>query len=58
MAVKGTDLEREVVETAGCEVAQPGAITVSAHLLHDIVRKLQEGAQISLDTGGGDGSAA
>ncbi len=55
MAVKGTDLEREVVETAGCEVAQPGAITVSAHLLHDIVRKLQEGAQISLDTGG-DGS--
>ncbi|MEZ5925430.1 MAG: DNA polymerase III subunit beta [Hyphomicrobiaceae bacterium] len=56
MAVKGTDLEREVVETASCEVSQPGAITVSAHLLHDIVRKLQEGAQISFDTGGGDGN--
>jgi DNA polymerase-3 subunit beta len=55
MAVKGTDLEREVVETAGCEVSQPGAITVSAHLLHDIVRKLQDGAQISLDTGGDGG---
>ncbi len=46
--LKGTDLEREVVESAPAEVSQPGAITVSAHMLHDIVRKLPDGAQVSL----------
>ncbi len=52
LALKGTDLEREVVETAVAEVATPGAITVSAHLMHDIVRKLQDGAQVTIDSGG------
>ena len=52
VSLKGTDLEREVVETAPAEVSQPGSITVSAHLLHDIVRKLPEGAQVSVETGG------
>jgi DNA polymerase-3 subunit beta len=31
-------------------VEQAGAITVSAHLLFDIARKLQEGSQVSLET--------
>ncbi len=52
VSFKGTDLEREVVETATADSDQPGAVTVSAHLLHDIVRKLQDGSQVSLDTGG------
>jgi DNA polymerase III subunit beta len=55
LALKGTDLEREVVETVGAEVTQPGAVTVSAHLLHDIVRKLPDGAQVTLDTAGDGG---
>jgi DNA polymerase-3 subunit beta len=39
-----------VVETLGAvTVEQAGAITVSAHLLFDIARKLQEGSQVSLD---------
>lgn len=46
--LKGTDLEREVVETGPGEVMQPGASTVSAHLLHDIVRKLPDGTQVEL----------
>ena len=46
--LKGTDLEREVVESAPADVGQAGAITVSAHMLHDIVRKLPDGAQVSL----------
>ena len=52
LALKGTDLEREVVETAPAEVTQAGAITVSAHLLHDIVRKLQDGAQVLIESSG------
>jgi DNA polymerase-3 subunit beta len=43
---KATDLEREVIEQAQAEVSQPGAVTVPAHMLHDIVRKLPDGAQV------------
>jgi DNA polymerase III subunit beta len=45
---KATDLEREVIEQAPAKIAQPGAITVPAHMLHDIVRKLPDGAQVEL----------
>ncbi len=44
-----TDLEREVSEQTQAEVIQDGAITVPAHLLHDIVRKLPDGAQVELE---------
>jgi DNA polymerase-3 subunit beta len=45
---KSTDLEREVIEQAPADVAQPGAVTVPAHLLYDIVRKLPDGAEVEL----------
>jgi DNA polymerase III subunit beta len=45
---KATDLEREVIENAPADVSQPGAVTVPAHMLHDIVRKLPDGAQVEL----------
>ena len=45
---KATDLEREVIEQAPAKVDQPGAVTVPAHMLHDIVRKLPDGAQVEL----------
>jgi DNA polymerase III subunit beta len=45
---KATDLEREVIEHAGAEVSLQGAVTVPAHMLHDIVRKLPDGAQVEL----------
>ena len=35
--------------------AQPGATTVPAHTLYDIVRKLPDGAQVSLETTGDAG---
>ena len=48
--IMATDLDLQVIETLGAvSVEQPGAITVSAHLLFDIARKLQEGSQVSLD---------
>lgn len=49
--VMATDLDLQVVETmSASSVDQPGAITVSAHLLFDIARKLPEGSQVSLST--------
>lgn len=45
---KATDLEREVSESVEAKVQTPGALTVPAHMLHDIVRKLPEGAEIEL----------
>ncbi len=49
--VMATDLDLQVVETMGAvSVESPGAITVSAHLLFDIARKLPDGSQVSLET--------
>ncbi|MEP9376271.1 DNA polymerase III subunit beta [Aquabacter sp. CN5-332] len=56
LELKATDLDLEVVETMPAEVSQPGATTVPAHVLYDIVRKLPEGAQVQLEAGGDRGS--
>ena len=49
--VMATDLDLQVVETmAAKSVEIPGAITVSAHLLFDIARKLPEGSEVRLET--------
>ena len=48
LQLKATDLEREVVELANADCSQPGAITVPAHMIHDIARKLPDGAQVAL----------
>jgi DNA polymerase-3 subunit beta len=48
LELKATDLEREVVETVAAEVTQPGAVTVPAHMLNDIVRKLPDGCDIEI----------
>ena len=46
-----TDLDLQVVESMqAVSVEAPGAITVSAHLLFDIARKLQEGSQVGIET--------
>ncbi|MES2494254.1 MAG: DNA polymerase III subunit beta [Pseudomonadota bacterium] len=49
--VMATDLDLQVVETMNAvTVDAPGSITVSAHLLFDIARKLPDGSQVSLET--------
>jgi DNA polymerase-3 subunit beta len=55
LGLKATDLDMEVTETVAADVPQPGATTVPAHVIYDIVRKLADGAQVSLETSG-DGS--
>ena len=51
LRVMATDLDLQVVEhMPAASVDAAGAITVSAHLLFDIARKLPEGSQVSLET--------
>jgi len=53
LTLKATDLDLEITETVPAEIGQAGATTVPAHILYDIVRKLPDGAEVSLDTGDG-----
>lgn len=44
-----TDLDISIVENVSAIVDQDGSITAPAHLLYDIVRKLADGTQISIE---------
>ena len=48
-----TDLDLQIVENVQAGVDGAGATTVSAHTLHDIVRKLPEGSQVRLEAADG-----
>jgi DNA polymerase III subunit beta len=48
LRLKATDLDIEVSETIASNTETPGETTVSAHMLHDIVRKLPDGSQVEL----------
>ncbi|WP_347303760.1 DNA polymerase III subunit beta [Croceibacterium sp. TMG7-5b_MA50] len=48
--IMATDLDLQVVESVQANAVEgAGAITVSAHLLFDIARKLPDGAEVSLE---------
>ena len=55
LSLTATDLDLAIVETVPAEVQTPGGTTAPAHILHDIVRKLPDGAQVELDYGADDG---
>ncbi|MFA7432191.1 MAG: DNA polymerase III subunit beta [Gemmobacter sp.] len=48
VSFRATDLDIEVVDRAPAQVERAGATTVSAVMLHEIVRKLPDGALVSL----------
>ncbi len=48
VSFRATDLDIEVVDKAVAQVERAGATTVSAVMLHEIVRKLPDGALITL----------
>ncbi len=52
LGMTATDMDIAIVENLPGDVTQDGATTVSAHTLYDIVRKLPEGAQIEIGSGG------
>jgi DNA polymerase III subunit beta len=55
LSLAATDMDIEIVERTKAEVQREGATTAPAHTLYDIVRKLREGAQVELDSGGDRG---
>jgi DNA polymerase-3 subunit beta len=52
LSLNATDMDLDIVETVPADVATPGSTTAPAHTLFDIVRKLPDGAQVQLDSGG------
>ncbi|MCJ9430015.1 DNA polymerase III subunit beta [Kordiimonas marina] len=54
VAMTATDLDIAMVEHTGANVMAPGATTVPAHTLFDIVRKLPDGAEVELSLEDGE----
>ncbi|MEM8788647.1 MAG: DNA polymerase III subunit beta [Pseudomonadota bacterium] len=55
VSFRATDLDVEVVDHVPAMVLQAGATTVGAHTLHEIVRKLPDGAMVELEADSGAG---
>jgi len=55
VSFRATDLDIEIVDKATAQIERAGATTVSAVLLHEIVRKLPEGALVQLLDDGSSG---
>ena len=54
LSLTTTDMDLEIVESVGAKTATAGAITVPAHTLYDIVRKLPDAANVEFSSGTGD----
>jgi DNA polymerase-3 subunit beta len=52
--LRATDLDIEVTESVPAMVGTAGTTTVPAHTLYEIVRKLSDGAEVRLETEGGE----
>lgn len=50
LILKATDLDLEVTDRIEADVGAAGATTVPAHIFYEIVRRLPDGAQVSLET--------
>ena len=44
-----TDMDMDIVEETGCIVLKQGKVTLAAHTLYDIVRKLPDGSEIKIE---------
>jgi len=55
VSFRATDLDIEVIDKSPAMVEQAGATTVPAHMLHEIVRKLPDGAMVELMDDGTSG---
>lgn len=55
LSLKATDMDITIVEAVAADVVQAGATTAPAHTLHDIARKLPDGAQVTVTYAGETG---
>jgi len=53
LVISATDLDIQTRERVAAEVLSPGRTTVQAHLLFDVIRKMPDGSQITMETDGG-----
>ena len=56
LTLTATDMEMDIAEQVSCSVVQDGACTVPAHLLNDIVKKLPDGAEVTIMVADGTAS--
>ncbi len=49
LTLSATDMDLEIVEMVEAQILREGQITAPAHTMHDIVRKLRDGAQVEMD---------
>jgi len=49
-----TDMDIAIVESADASVGKEGSVTVPAHMLYDIARKLQDGAEVQITAKSGN----
>ena len=45
-------MDMDILESVSCNILQEGSLTVPAHTLYDIIRKLPEGSEVSLEADG------
>ena len=50
LSLTATDMDMDIIETVDCNVLQEGTVTVPAHTLYDIIRKLPDGCDISIES--------
>ncbi len=48
ISFKATDMDTEITETVDAKIAEKGATTAPAHMLYDIVRKLNDGSEVEI----------
>jgi DNA polymerase-3 subunit beta len=58
LSLTATDMDIAIVESVVADVARTGTVTVPAHTLYDIVRKLAEGSQIGVELLGDKGQVS
>ena len=44
-----TDMDMDIVEETTCIVSSQGKVTLSAHTLYDIIRKLPDGSEVKIE---------
>ena len=48
ISFKATDMDTEITEIADAKIVETGATTAPAHMLYDIVRKLNDGSEVEI----------
>ena len=51
LQMTATDMDIALVDKVAADISEPGATTVPAHMLYDIVRKLPDGSQVEMSMG-------